>query len=190
MDCLKESIEFFHRLAFNNNLRTLYIVPVVCGSEAPSEQLSVPDSTWHMRNALVVQLMDCLSKLDDFSIGCTPELFPCSINHLLENLNLYVKRIYLYHYRNACYQCGVFFDPALLRRFTKLQVLSIDWTQLSHRLFEVLFEAKSLKKMIVHVDPYSVCCYHFVNEFDKLKEQGVVVQAVRFRFEQRNREES
>ncbi|XP_074042458.1 uncharacterized protein [Leptinotarsa decemlineata] len=180
MDCLKECFEFFNRLKFNNNLRALYIVPVFCGNKITFEELCVIDF-WPMRNALVVKLRDCLSNLDEFSLGCTPKLFLCSVNHLLENLNLSVKKIYLYHYKNARYQPGVFFDPALLRRFTKLQLLLIDWTQVSHILFDVLFEMKSLKKIIVYVESFSELCHHFASEFNKLEEQGVVVEAARFR---------
>ncbi|XP_074042008.1 uncharacterized protein [Leptinotarsa decemlineata] len=143
--CLKECIKFLQHLAVNNNLRSLNIIPLFSGVQSRSELWSVPDSIWHLRHKLVDQLKECLSNLDTFSIGCAPELFSRSLIYLLKRLNPSVKKIRLSSYKTSPYLPGVIFDPALIRRFTELQVILIDSTQLSRGLSGYFLKPK-LKK--------------------------------------------
>ncbi|XP_074042333.1 uncharacterized protein [Leptinotarsa decemlineata] len=146
--CLKEFIGFLKILAENNNLKRLLIHQAPYGFEKPSNRLLKQCLNRFIKDNVISQLKKCLSKLDEFSIGCVPELSPCLVDELLESLNPSVKILGLASLKRSSSKFT--FDPTHLLRFQKLQVLHIELCQLSGKLLDVLNEIEPLKKIIIH----------------------------------------
>nr|XP_023024571.1 uncharacterized protein LOC111512658 [Leptinotarsa decemlineata] len=146
-DCLKEFVILFDHLARNNNLKSLILEPSYCYF------VGWDRDDW---KEVMNLLNPCLPKLSKFSIGCVEDL-SFFLEGILTNLNpslitdlglATVKDDPTNYVRNN-------FDPRLLSPFPKLEVLSIDYDQLSDELLAILDSATELRKLIVHLHAIS-----------------------------------
>ncbi|CAH1163846.1 unnamed protein product [Phaedon cochleariae] len=148
---VEEFIQLLHQLIRNNNLKSIIIEPSHCRLELPMNQSgSIYDGGLE---EIISILKTCLlTRLNKFSIGCIEDLC-LYIKDILENLNpSYVTHLGLASVKDDPdkYQAN-YFDPKLIAPFTKLQVLSIDYDQLSDEFLSKLDSAKQLERLIVHL---------------------------------------
>ncbi|XP_074031878.1 uncharacterized protein [Leptinotarsa decemlineata] len=146
--CLRAFIQLLQHLEENNNLKSLFIYPDPRTFKMPakmSHQLRVK-----LVDELLASLHKCLPRLDEFGMGCGPNLPNCSLDQLLMSLNTAVLKISLCSYEKDCSE--LHFNPVLLRRFSKLQILRINLSQVSENLITVLLDLEALQKIILHMD--------------------------------------
>ncbi|KAG5872561.1 hypothetical protein JTB14_033979 [Gonioctena quinquepunctata] len=149
-ECVEEFIILLQQLGKNNNLKSLIIKPTHCRLETPSNRFGIRcDSDC---GELMDLLRSCLPSLSKFSIGCIEDLSLC-LEDILEHLDpSVVTHLGLASVKDdpLKYQAN-YFDPKLIVPFTKLEVLSIDYDQLSDDFLSKLDSATELKRLIVHL---------------------------------------
>ncbi|XP_074031879.1 F-box only protein 39-like [Leptinotarsa decemlineata] len=178
--CLRAFTQLLQHLEENNNLKSLFIYPDPRIFETPAklvhrQRVKLVDIT----EELLDSLKKCLPKLDEFTMGCGPNLPSCSLDHLLTSLNTSVINIGLCSFDKMWSELP--FNPAHLRRFSKLQVLRINLSQVSEDVIMVLQHAEALQKIIIHVDK-SILHIRKFKEFQRLKSRQGKRVSIIFKF--------
>ncbi|RZC41072.1 F-box only protein 33, partial [Asbolus verrucosus] len=150
-ECTDEFIALVEALSENNNLKELMIEPTHCHFDM-SRYYS--RSSYNIVN-VIATLKRCLPNLIKFSIGCIEDFAHYLDEYLLILSNKQAEKITVLglasvkdnpnEYEDSYFECD------LIKPFTNLKVLSIDFDQLSDNFLRCLDDSKELERLIVHL---------------------------------------
>nr|XP_023028085.1 uncharacterized protein LOC111516137 [Leptinotarsa decemlineata] len=142
--CAKKFIVLLKCLEKNNNLRCLSITPPHCQK--------MKRCKWKRDEGTVRRLLEnIIPKLEELTLGNLEDI-PMSMEEICHKLNPSLKCLMLATQRsNFARNHEVSFDPKVLSRFTKLQVLSLDLHHISDELLDLLDSASELRQIVIYI---------------------------------------
>nr|XP_967995.2 PREDICTED: F-box/LRR-repeat protein 21 [Tribolium castaneum] len=150
-ECTDEFVALIETLSENNNLKELIIEPTHCHFDIARYSTK---SSSNMHN-VIAKLKRCLPNLTKFSIGCIED-FALYLDEYLTILgSQQPEKVTLLglasvkdnpnEYEDSYFECD------LIKPFTNLKVLSIDFDQLSDTFLSCLDASTHLERLIVHL---------------------------------------
>ncbi|KAJ3649944.1 hypothetical protein Zmor_021658 [Zophobas morio] len=150
-ECTDEFITLLEALSENNNLKELIIEPTHCHFNISRYHSK---SSYNIQNVINI-LKRCLPNLSKFSIGCIEDFAHYLDEYLMILANQQSEKVTVLglasvkdnpnEYEDSYFECD------LIKPFTNLKVLSIDFDQLSDNFLSCLDDAKNLERLIVHL---------------------------------------
>ncbi|XP_048523264.1 F-box only protein 33 isoform X2 [Dendroctonus ponderosae] len=149
--CIDEFIDLLRLLHKNNLLRSLVIEPSHCRLDDSVDSLICAGGE---RRIIEIRnlILDVLPKLREFSLGGLEDLAYFSDSFLRNASPSKITLLGLASIRdNLAINQMNYFTPDLMSSFKKLQILSVDYDQLSNTFLHNLKELNDLQRLIVHV---------------------------------------
>ncbi|KAK9893105.1 hypothetical protein WA026_023826 [Henosepilachna vigintioctopunctata] len=152
-ECMEEFVSLIQILANNPNLKSLIIEPSHCRFEIPPMKLNDSEESDNVK--IVKSITACLPKLHRFSIGCIEDLSN-EVEHFLEVISRKhssrVTALGLASVKDEPGKCKNFsLRPSLIKPFSGLEILSIDYDELCDDFLNNLESAVNLKRLVVHL---------------------------------------
>ncbi|XP_044263368.1 F-box only protein 33 isoform X2 [Tribolium madens] len=150
-ECIDEFVTLIEALSENNNLKELIIEPTHCHFDIT--RCSTKSSS-NMHN-VIAKLKRCLPSLTKFSIGCIEDFALYLDEYLTILASQQPEKVTLLglasvkdnpnEYEDSYFECD------LIKPFTNLKVLSIDFDQLSDTFLACLDTSTHLERLVVHL---------------------------------------
>ncbi|XP_044744406.1 F-box/LRR-repeat protein 21 isoform X1 [Coccinella septempunctata] len=154
-ECMEEFVSLIQILADNPNLKTLIIEPTHCKFfEFPPVEI-IKENLENDNAIIKNSIMKCLPKLNKFSIGCIEDLSN-EVENFLKLLNRrHSERVTVLGLASVKDEPGkckkVALRPSIFKPFSGLEILSIDYDEMSDEFLNNLHDATNLRRLVVHL---------------------------------------